>query len=45
MNYELYQKKYQFERLINVLQNNYNNLLENEFALVKVLIYHAYEPP
>ena len=22
-----------------------DNLLENEFALVKVLIYHAYEPP
>ena len=26
MNYELYQKEYQYERLINVLQNNYNKL-------------------
>ena len=34
MNYELYQKKYQYERLINVLQNNYNNLNDVYYSLI-----------
>ena len=34
MNYELYQKKYQYERLINTLQNNYNKLNDVYYNLI-----------
>lgn len=34
MNYELYQKKYQYERLINTLQNNYNKLNDVYYTLL-----------